>query len=75
MGLRSLYFVLSGVIDKFYYLKPGLGIILAFVGLKMLLAHTPFKIGNGLSLGVTIGVLLLSIAASIAFPRAPHPQP
>lgn len=75
MGLRSLYFVLSGVIDKFYYLKPGLGIILAFVGLKMLLAHTPLKIGNGLSLGVTIGVLLLSIAASIAFPRAPHPKP
>ncbi len=70
MGLRSLYFVLSGVIDKFHYLKPGLGLILAFVGVKMLTAHTSFKIGNEISLGFTVGVLVLSIVGSILFPKS-----
>ena len=70
MGLRSLYFVLSGVIDKFHYLKPGLGLILTFVGVKMLTGHTSFKISNELSLGFTIGVLVLSIVGSIVFPKA-----
>lgn len=37
LGLRALYFLLAGVLDKFHYLKPALGIILIFVGLKMLL--------------------------------------
>ncbi len=69
MGLRSLYFVLSDVINKFHWLKPGLGIILAFVGVKMLTAHTALKIGNEVALGVTVGVLVLSIAGSILFPK------
>lgn len=70
MGLRSLYFVLSGVIDKFHYLKPGLGLILAFVGIKMLLGHTSWKISNEISLGFTIGVLILSVVGSMVFPKA-----
>ncbi len=70
MGLRSLYFVLSGVIDKFHYLKPGLGLILAFVGIKMTLIHTSFKISNEVSLAFTVGVLVLSIIGSIVFPKA-----
>ncbi len=70
MGLRSLYFVLSGVIDKFHYLKPGLGLILAFVGVKMLLGHTDYKIGNEFSLAFTIIVLLASIIGSMVFPKA-----
>lgn len=70
MGLRSLYFVLSGVIDKFHYLKPGLGLILAFVGVKMLLGHTDYKIGNEFSLAFTIIVLLASIVGSMVFPKA-----
>ena len=70
MGLRSLYFVLNGVIDKFHYLKPGLGLILAFVGVKMLLGHTDYKIGNEFSLAFTIIVLLASIIGSIVFPKA-----
>ena len=41
LGLRSLYFALAGVMDKFHYLKIGLGVVLAFVGVKMLLAHSP----------------------------------
>ena len=71
MGLRSLYFVLSGVIDKFHYLKPGLGLILAFVGVKMLLGHTDYKIGNEFSLAFTIIVLMASIIGSMVFPKAP----
>lgn len=70
MGLRSLYFVLSGVIDKFHYLKPGLGLILAFVGVKMLLGHTDYKIGNEFSLAFTILVLVASIVGSMVFPKA-----
>jgi tellurite resistance protein TerC len=70
MGLRSLYFVLSGVIDKFHYLKPGLGLILAFVGVKMLLGHTDYKIGNEFSLAFTIIVLIASIVGSMVFPKA-----
>jgi len=70
MGLRSLYFVLSGVIDKFHYLKPGLGLILGFVGVKMLTVHTAFKISTGASLAFTAGVLVLSIIGSIVFPKA-----
>jgi predicted tellurium resistance membrane protein TerC len=44
LGLRSLYFALAGVMDKFHYLKIGLGVVLAFVGVKMLLAHTAHKL-------------------------------
>ena len=66
MGLRSLYFVLAGVMDKFCYLRAGLGLILAFVGTKMLLAHTPYKIDTFLALGVVLSVLFLSISASLA---------
>ena len=65
MGLRSLYFVLAGMVDKFRYLKTGLGVILAFVGVKMLLAHTPFKINTLVALGVVLSVLVLAIVASL----------
>jgi tellurite resistance protein TerC len=78
LGLRSLYFVLAGMVDKFQYLKIGLGIVLAFVGAKMLLAHTPFKINTLVALGVVAGVLFLSIVASLvrsklAGPASPSP--
>lgn len=70
MGLRSLYFVLAGVMDRFCYLRPGLGIVLAFVGVKMLLAHTPYKIDTFVSLAVVAGVLTLAIVASLIRTRA-----
>ena len=69
LGLRSLYFVLAGVMDKFHYLKLGLGVVLTFVGVKMLLGHTPYKIDTLLSLGVIVAVLTASVAASLLFPR------
>lgn len=67
IGLRSLYFLLSGMAGKFPYLKYGISIILFFVGVKMLLSHH-FKIPVAASLGVIVGVLTLSILASKIFP-------
>jgi tellurite resistance protein TerC len=69
LGLRSLYFALSGVLDKFHYLKVGLGVVLSFVGVKMLLGHTAYKIDTHLSLGVIVGVLMASIVASLMWPK------
>ena len=64
LGLRSLYFVLAGIIERFTYLKVGLSVVLVFVGAKMLLADM-FKIPIGISLGVIAAVLATSIAASL----------
>lgn len=69
MGLRSLYFALAGVMDKFHYLKVGLGVVLAFVGVKMLLAHTPWKIDTLFSLGVIVATLASSVIFSLLRPR------
>ena len=69
LGLRSLYFALAGVMNKFHYLKIGLGVVLAFVGVKMLLAHTAWKIPTLLSLGVVIMILAVSVLVSLLRPR------
>lgn len=69
LGLRSLYFALAGVMDKFYYLKIGLGVVLAFVGVKMLLAHSPWKIDTLVALVVVVAILAVSIVASLRWPR------
>jgi tellurite resistance protein TerC len=67
LGLRSLYFLLANFIHMFSRLKYGLAIILAFIGLKMVIAPF-FHISSPLSLTVVGSVLVLSIAASILFP-------
>jgi tellurite resistance protein TerC len=64
LGLRSLYFLLAGVIDKFYYLKLGLSVVLAFVGTKMVIVDM-YKIPIGLSLGVIASILAISVIASL----------
>jgi tellurite resistance protein TerC len=69
LGLRSLYFALAGVMDKFHYLKIGLGVVLSFVGAKMLLAHTAWKIPTLLSLGVVVLILAVSIVWSLLRPK------
>lgn len=71
LGLRSLYFALAGVMDKFHYLKIGLGVVLSFVGVKMLLAHSPWKIDTHISLGVIVVVLAASVVASLVWPKNP----
>lgn len=65
LGLRSLYFVLAGVVTMFHYLKLGLAVVLTFVGTKMLLIETPFKIPTLISLGVVALILGVSIGASL----------
>lgn len=68
LGLRALYFAIAGIMPLFYYLNYGLSVILVFVGVKMLIADL-YKIPVSAALGVVGGVLLVSILASIAFPR------
>ncbi|MBO4674894.1 MAG: TerC family protein [Elusimicrobiaceae bacterium] len=68
IGLRSLYFLLSGMAGKFPYLKYGISVILFFVGIKMLLSHT-VKIPIGISLGIIVGVLAISIWIGKIFPK------
>ncbi|MET0149919.1 MAG: TerC family protein [Acidimicrobiales bacterium] len=67
LGLRSLYFLLGGMQGKFRYLNVGLGVILAFVGMKMLLIGDPFEIHvpTVVSLGVIFAVLTAAILASL----------
>jgi tellurite resistance protein TerC len=67
LGLRSLYFLLAGVITKFAYLKIGLSFVLIFVGLKML-AMELYKVPIGASLGIIAAILGGSIAASLLSP-------
>jgi tellurite resistance protein TerC len=71
LGLRSLYFALAGVMDTFHYLKVGLGVVLSFVGAKMLLAHTAYKIDTLVSLGVVVVILAVAVVASLVFPKKP----
>lgn len=66
LGLRSLYFALAGMIDKFRYLSAGLAFILIFVGLKMV-ASDYYKLPIQVALLVIVGILALSIAASFVF--------
>jgi len=67
LGLRSLFFALSGLMGLFHYLRYGLAVVLAFIGIKMLLAdvtHLPIH----QALAVVVGVLLLSVLASLLYP-------
>jgi tellurite resistance protein TerC len=68
LGLRSLYFLLARMIDRFIYLKTGLALILGFVGIKMILADR-FPIPNLISLFVIVSVLVVTITASMLATR------
>ncbi|MEI6051258.1 MAG: TerC family protein [Opitutaceae bacterium] len=70
LGLRSLYFALSGIMGLFRYLKVGLAVILVFIGVKMLAEHW-IQITTGTSLGVIGGVLTTSILMSVLIPQKP----
>jgi len=72
LGLRSLYFMLAGAVDKFHLLKYGLGVVLVFVGLKMVWLDGLFngKFPVAISLGIIAFVILASIVCSLVFPRA-----
>jgi tellurite resistance protein TerC len=72
LGLRALYFMLAGAIDKFHMLKYGLAIVLVFVGLKMVWLNGLFggKFPISLSLGIITAVIGASVVFSLLFPKA-----
>ncbi len=80
LGLRSLYFILGGMVTQFHYLKLGLAIVLTFVGAKMLLPDVSnailgiaYKIPTMVSLLVVAGIIAASIIASLMRPRDLEP--
>jgi tellurite resistance protein TerC len=68
LGLRAMYFLLAGVIEKFHLLKMGLALVLMFVGVKMVIVDY-YKVPIGLSLGVIAAVLAGSVIASVVWPK------
>ncbi|HJT68126.1 MAG TPA: TerC family protein [Pyrinomonadaceae bacterium] len=71
LGLRSMYFLLAGVVEKFRYLRTGLAIVLTFIGIKMLVVALGFHIPIWFSLAFVALVLLGSVAASLLIPGKP----
>ncbi len=69
LGLRSMYFLLAGVVEKFHYLKTGLAIVLTFIGSKMLVVAFGVHIPIWLSLIFVTVVLLSSVAASLIWSK------
>jgi tellurite resistance protein TerC len=84
LGLRSMYFLLAGVIDRFHLLKYGLAVVLGFVGIKMVLpgiaellnhatdSHHKWEVNQYVSLAVIVLCLTGSIVASLIFPASHH---
>lgn len=70
LGLRSMYFLLAGVVDKFRYLRFGLAIVLTFIGIKMLVTALGWHIPTWFSLPFVALVLIGSVVASFLFPSA-----
>ena len=70
LGLRSLYFLLAGMMEKFYYLKPGLALVLFFIGTKMV-ASEFYKIPIMISLVVIFGILAIAMILSFIRSRSP----
>ncbi len=71
LGLRSLYFLLANVVDKFHLLKYGLASVLAFIGTKMVLEDV-LHINNFVSLGVVALMLTIAVVASLVWPAKPE---
>ncbi len=69
LGLRSLYFAVSGIMGYFRFLKVGLALVLTFVGLKMLASFFDFEIPVLISLLIIVSILVISIIASIIFKK------
>ena len=73
LGLRSLYFALSGIEKYFHYLKFGLSAILVFVGVKMCIVDL-YKIPVEISLIIIVFVLAIAMLSSVVFPKRPNKE-
>jgi|WetSurMetagenome_2_1015567.scaffolds.fasta_scaffold244507_2 tellurite resistance protein TerC len=71
LGLRAMYFMLAGAVDRFHLLKYGLAVVLVFVGLKMVWLNQAFdgKFPISWSLGIILSVIAAAVVASLAFPK------
>ena len=65
LGLRSMYFLIADLMDKFKYLKEGLSVILVWVGIKMIVSHLFFKIPTWFSLAFIALVIAIALIASV----------
>ena len=78
LGLRAMFFLLQSILDKFAYLKYGLGLVLSYIGGKMLVAEglfgliDPFHVPVGISLGIVAGLIAGSMAVSLLLPSEDH---
>ena len=77
LGLRSMFFMLGGAVERFHLLRYGLAVVLVFVGLKMVWLDAWYggKFPIGASLAIIAATLAASILVSLAMPRTPHPRP
>ena len=75
LGLRALFFVLAGAMDRFYVLKHGLSLVLIFVGLKMVWLDHAWggRFPTGVSLAIITAVIAGSVALSLIFPKSEEP--
>ncbi|MBK6917197.1 MAG: TerC family protein [Deltaproteobacteria bacterium] len=77
LGLRAMFFLLQNFLDRFAYLKYGLGLVLAFIGAKMIVAEglfgliAPLEVPTGLSLGIVAGLIGASMLVSLVMPPKP----
>jgi len=67
LGLRSMYFFLANIMDKFSYLKYSLAVILVFVGIKMILHHYLEKLNLEIPEGLSLGIIVVSLASGVLF--------
>lgn len=74
LGLRSMYFLLAHVVHRFVYLKTGLAFILVYIGVKMLIIDL-YHIPSLVSLGVVIGILVVSVVASLLWGKQQQQHP
>jgi tellurite resistance protein TerC len=75
LGLRSLFFLVASLMEKFHFLKVGLSLILCFVGGKMLATYFHIKLPEFASLGIIVLLLGASVGASLLWPKQPEPGP
>jgi tellurite resistance protein TerC len=69
LGLRAMYFLLADLMHRFIYLKLGLGLVLIWVGIKLVLQVDVYKMPTWLSLGVVAMIIAVSVAASLIATR------
>jgi tellurite resistance protein TerC len=75
LGLRSLYFVVRGVMGLFHLLKFGLALVLSFVGVKMVLTHSAYAVPLGWSLATIVSILAIAVIASLLLPQKETARP